>query len=428
MLVHYQLCYSPILRFWRLQKYEISRNQTAKLNRLQPNDILRVLYKTKLTDIMKRLILMVLLTPVLQAQKPEKIHPFARHHYSTAYLQEQQALWKKETEKEPRNPENWYNYYYVNRNLYFADTTRMVRKKQYEVTSALIGEMEKHIADSYEYNLVKWLHGSWDMKLIPYLRKAQALGPDRPEHVDYSIVLAEMDGNIAARDKWSGKKNEAGQFSTGLMYYNYNVLSGLPPNTILLTSGDNDTYPIWYLQSLGIRKDVTILHTTMINLQEYRDAVLKKLNVKSWTGTVTPWHDEKEKTNIVTWLSGQVARPVCVALTANHHAKCAPAENMYLTGLVYSYSKTPMDNIALLKRNFEQVYALDYLDKTFFPDISEDIVRIVNGNYIVPMLRLYEHYSAAGDIYQAGRMKRLLLAIVKDTDSEEDVKKKLAAL
>lgn len=381
---------------------------------------------------MKYALFLLLLPLICGAQKPEQIYPFARYHYSAEYLKKQAELWKEETERSPSNANAWYNYFYANRNLYLADTTRAGREKQWEKTGHLLDTMARSIPESYEYNLCRWQHGGWNMKLISYLRKAQELGPDRTEHLDFSIVLAEIDNDTKARDKWSRKKKEAGQFSSGLLYYNYNVLTGLPDNALLLTSGDNDTYPVWYLQSQGIRPDVTIVHTQLIHLKEYRDALLSRLKVSAWEGETPPWASEgnehHHKENIVTWLCGKTKRPLYVALTASARTRSAPAEHMYLTGLAYAYSMDSFDNLAVLRRNFEQQYALDYIDKPFFDDISADLVRTVNGNYVVPMLKLYEHYRASGEERNAQKMKSLLLSIVKDTPSEDELKKKLAGI
>ena len=46
------------------------------------------------------------------SQKAEKIYGGARQHKPMSYYKEQAIAWKKEIDKDPKNPNNWYNYYY----------------------------------------------------------------------------------------------------------------------------------------------------------------------------------------------------------------------------------------------------------------------------------------------------------------------------
>ena len=99
-------------------------------------------------------------------------------------------------------------------------------------------------------------------------------------------------------------------------------------------------------------------------------------------------------------------------------------DNLYITGLTMKYSADRVDNMAILKRNFEYNYALDYLKIDFVQhDSYKDIVKRVNENYIVPMINLYEHYKLAGENAKAERMKTMVQAIGKDSAQEEELKK-----
>lgn len=82
-----------------------------------------------------------------------------------------------------------------------------------------------------------------------------------------------------------------------------------------------------------------------------------------------------------------------------------------------------MDNIAFIKKNVETVYAFDYLDKSFYAEISPDLVKMVNGNYLIPLLTLYDHYKLAGDNSKCDWVKTKLMLIAKGTEHEDEVVK-----
>ena len=72
---------------------------------------------------------------------------------------------------------------------------------------------------------------------------------------------------------------EQADYPDSLLTISKTYLESVPLNSILITGGDNDTYPLWYLQEIKkYRQDVIVLNYNLLGLRRFLSLIGKKYN------------------------------------------------------------------------------------------------------------------------------------------------------
>lgn len=122
-----------------------------------------------------------------------------------------------------------------------------------------------YVGSFYVFSL--WI-GIGLIGLIDTLKDEFFAGDSKPV-VGYSVLalaLLFVPGNMARVNFHEGDRR--GNYVA--WDYSYNLLQSCEPDAILFTNGDNDTFPLWYLQDVeGVRRDVRIANLSLLNTNWY---------------------------------------------------------------------------------------------------------------------------------------------------------------
>jgi len=351
------------------------------------------------------------------AQTPQKVVSFVKESHDVEWYKQQAEAWKKVLDKDKHNEAAWENYYRATRYKVFNDTNM----KDYNSANArlekIMQDMKKAIPNSYTYNVLMYYHNGNDLRKSAYITKAIAMRPDEvgffPDYVSFAILSRNDSLLTSTCKKWY----ESGEYSAGLLNYDYNEMAGMEKDGIIFAYGDNSIYPKLLLQcGKNLFKDKKLICLPFLYEQNYRERVLEELGVPPFPGTDKELNAKYPANNqlsleIAKHIIKYTHRPVYFSAMGRGELDSFK-DSLYSEGLLMRYSAKPYDNLAVTKRNYEQVFLLDYLKEGFTPDSYKDMVGHINLNYVTGFRSLLEFYRVTGDLNNYTKLKTQLHAII----------------
>ncbi len=254
-----------------------------------------------------------------------------------------------------------------------------------------------------------------DHEGLQYLERSVAMDPTFMEPW-FSLVIHYMQrGEMELMDVALRRLVEGDAISETVMDYCYNMLAGLHENAIIVTNGDNDTYPVWIFKRLmNHRPDVCIVNRSLLNSEWYPLLIIKRGAPrfitsgeleKLRTTSKPPWSDEL----IVRLIKAaeREERPVYIAATVPPSKTLKPyMESGTLLGLATLVSDPPVslsDEVKRIAEIWLKEYRTNGLDSWSIRYKTENHSdRRIAINYASSLRRMCEPLEKHAPTYRLG--------------------------
>jgi hypothetical protein len=255
-----------------------------------------------------------------------------------------------------------------------------------EALSRLSMELQRTAPQSFEAHMSEFYLEFPSAEAFDALQRAAELQADRPELLGPQLADAVRRNNETYIKERANAMKARGGIASGFMQAADDLLLSVEQNAVLFVAGEMDAYPVWVRQHAeGKRKDLLVIDVRLLEDAAYRKASWAKSGAK---GAVPASASEFIQRSVASGTSRSVY--LSLALGAD---RLAPfKQQTYATGLALKYSKTPVQNLALLEERWSR----------FNKPLNAGPL---SRNYLLPASILLQHYRSIGNEARASELE-----------------------
>ena len=210
-----------------------------------------------------------------EIQRPERIVSKRTVVYDSATYAKLAGLWKQYCEAFP-SEDAYANWMYATRyDGLSASGPREAFLREYQ--SLLDAGLDSYPANPVLlYLAADLMHAKDAARSREFLEKSARLDPFYTDPLFGLVTVYMRAGDHGQFESALRRLLDAGAIRDEVLDYSFNMLASMDSNAILITNGDNDTYPGWAVTRIhGYRSDVRIVNRSLLNTDWYPSWIMR---------------------------------------------------------------------------------------------------------------------------------------------------------
>lgn len=344
---------------------------------------------------MKRFALLIIFIPFFSFANEKPLPSRLKVLKHSSWYQDQAVFWKRQIDKNPEQPDYWFNYYF---SLSYANSPSETRDR---VARSVLEKWP----DSFDSKLIAAKNYGFSETGLNFYRQVKASQPDHPEVLSMGLLKAEIEEDLQARRSIAKRLYELKLISPSLYNYAYNLLMSVEDGGVLFSESGNTSIPMLVLQDvLNIRKDVKIVNVNLLEESAYRSKIYNSLLVR-------PQNPYKGISSVITNLP--VENPdisFYYSLTLKKDLIADISGKLNISGLALKYLKEGENSSGELARNTSR-FLVDYLLTDFNNEGDGAAGRVLEPNYLPGFIILRSHYRQTNQPEQLAKINTLIYSV-----------------
>ena len=285
-------------------------------------------------------------------------------------------------------------------------TSKQIQKLNYELI-----KIKNANQNSFEYYLYNYKIGNYDFDRIEDLKMASKLQPNHSEVIKSLSAFHYIQGNTQLLEAQLLKMHSAKHFTSQLTGFAKDVLKSMPKNAILITHGEDDTYPLLIEQYINnIRQDVKVISLDHLQSEDYREKLREE-------GLAIPLGNNINTSFFKEFVT-QNSEKIVIATSLPKSYLGTVSNSLNVEGLGFNVS--PNKKSKSQQKNLVKLYD-EHINKALNQKLNSGGYNKLLGNYLPLLFEIRNYWIDKSNAGKVDEIESQIIRIGKKTDRLEQI-------
>jgi len=336
--------------------------------------------------------------PYTPAGKEEVLPLPHEEGVSKAKAQQNADYWENQVLENNQSKNALFNLVIANRQLGAANFYLHNNAEVLDITDSLTAVAP----GSFEAEFAQYLIHYPTNTAFEALNNAASVAPTNMQLTGPLMEKALVEGNVGEARSKAQELISGNQLDQGLVAIANDVSTALPKNAIIFCEGEMDCYPLYAQQAATGQPDQStlIVDRQLLNNSNYRQAI--------WQHTMGIGKPPLHANATIQGICERSGKTSYLTLSIDRALVNSMQGALYVVGNVFQYSSTPIKNIPILEKNWNEMS-------------GQQTNSALNGNYLVPAIVLKNHYTETGQAKKAKAMEKEVAEIAERNGKKQQL-------